>query len=232
MWKPDQILSIIPARGGSKAIPRKNLATVHGEPLIVHTIKHSLTCELIGRTVVSTDDEEIAEVALGAGAEVIRRPSAISGDDASSESALHHVLDDLKLRTRYTPEVVVFLQATSPLRPAGSIANALRQFDAEGADSLFSASPIQGFIWAESGGRVRPLGHDPASRRRRQELQEALVEENGSIYIFKTSMFARTGNRLGGKIAVFCMDRLCGLQVDEPVDISILGRVLPLSSRR
>ncbi|MCU0723789.1 MAG: acylneuraminate cytidylyltransferase family protein, partial [Planctomycetes bacterium] len=109
-------LAIIPARGGSKGIPRKNLRPLGGKPLVVHSVDQALVCPRVGRVVVSTDDAEIAEVSRRAGAEVVERPAAISGDTASSESALLHVLDARKARGEEDPSLVVFLQATSPLR--------------------------------------------------------------------------------------------------------------------
>ena len=92
---PSKILAIIPARGGSKGIPRKNLQLVGGKPLLVHSIGHAWNAREITRVVVSTDDPEIAEVARTNGAEVVFRPANISGDHASSESALLHVLQHL-----------------------------------------------------------------------------------------------------------------------------------------
>src|SRR3954467_12096692 len=110
------VLAIIPARGGSKGIPRKNVRPFLGKPLLAHTIEHARLAPSVTRVVVSTDDAEIAAIAGRHGAEVVTRPADISGDVAGSEAALRHVLDHLEAAERYEPDLVVFLQATSPLR--------------------------------------------------------------------------------------------------------------------
>ena len=109
-------VAIIPARGGSKGIPGKNLMDLCGKPLVAHTIEHARSAPSVQRVIVSTDDDEIARVAEMFGAEVIRRPSEISGDTARSEAAIVHVLEELSRKERYESDLVVFLQATSPLR--------------------------------------------------------------------------------------------------------------------
>ena len=107
-------LAIIPARGGSKGIPRKNVRLVAGKPLVAHSIEHARNTPAIQRVIVSTDDQEIADVARQYGAEVVLRPADISGDTATSESALVHVLDTLKEQENYEPDRVVFLQCKPP----------------------------------------------------------------------------------------------------------------------
>ena len=103
-----KVLCIIPARGGSKGIPRKNLYPLSGKPLLAYSIEDALETESINRVVVSTDDPAIADVAERYGAEVVRRPSEISGDTATSESALLHVLDHLGDTESYEPDLIVF----------------------------------------------------------------------------------------------------------------------------
>ena len=121
------ILAIIPARGGSKGIPRKNLQEVLGVPLVTHTIRHAQISGLVDHVVVSTDDAEIATVAAEAGAEVVRRPAEIAGDTVPSESALLHVLEEFAGHEVDDPELLVFLQATSPVRRSEHIDGAICQ---------------------------------------------------------------------------------------------------------
>ena len=123
-----KIITIIPARGGSKSIPKKNLVSFLGEPLIAKSIQQSLNAKSINRTIVSTDDFEISQIAEKYGAEIIKRPDSISGDVATSESALKHVLDTLEKTEIYVPDLVVLLQATSPLRKDNDIDNAVDKF--------------------------------------------------------------------------------------------------------
>ena len=133
-----KILSIIPARGGSERVPRKNLIAFACKPLLAWTIEASLGAAGVGRTVVSTDDAEIKQVALSYGAEVIDRPAELSHARSTSEAALVHALDHLREREGYVPDIVIFLQATSPLRDAHDIDAAIEKLLAEGADSLLT----------------------------------------------------------------------------------------------
>lgn len=158
----EQILVVIPARGGSKGIPGKNIFPLAGEPLIVHSIRHALTSKLASRVIVSTDSENIAAVARENGAEVIERPAEISDDLASSEAALLHVLDQLREQENYTPDLVVFLQYTSPLRRNDDIDRAIETLKRQQADSLLSVSPSHRFLWTEQNGEAKAINYGPA----------------------------------------------------------------------
>jgi N-acylneuraminate cytidylyltransferase len=219
------ILAIIPARGGSKGIPRKNVRMLAGKPLLAHSIEHALAARCVDRVVVSTDDDEIAAVGLQWGAEVVRRPAEISGDTASSESALLHVLDHLRDAEQYEPDLVVFLQATSPIRPDGCLDEAVATLGAENADALLSVGPLHGFVW-----RLLPSGpvsfnYDFEHRPRRQDAPEDVIE-NGSFYVFRPDGIRATGNRLSGKIAVHRMRAVESFQIDEPGDFELMEALL------
>jgi YrbI family 3-deoxy-D-manno-octulosonate 8-phosphate phosphatase len=218
-------VAIIPARGGSRGIPRKNLVPVAGRPLLAHTIEHARATPAIDRVVVSTDDAEIAEVAEQYGAEVIRRPAEISGDRAPSEAALLHALDELATREGYRPDLVVMLQATSPLRRPHDVQRAIETLIAEDADSLFSACTVHGFLWHREGGELSSVAYDYRDRRMRQDGPEDLLE-NGSIYVTRHDLLRASRNRLGGRIAVYRMDVLDSFQVDEPSDLVVMERLL------
>lgn len=219
------ILSIIPARGGSKGIPRKNLKSILKVPLLVYSIQHALESKKVDRVVVSTDDDEIAALATGAGAEVVFRPSELSGDSAPSEGALLHVLDTFKTRGEKEPDLVVFLQATSPIRRPEHIDEAVMLLQEGDFDSVFSASPAHGFIWGIRDGECRPLNYDPASRPMRQQFGE-YVMENGSIYVFKPWILREIGVRIGGKIGIYRMGFLESLQIDQPKDLVLARTIL------
>ncbi|MGO8676698.1 MAG: cytidylyltransferase domain-containing protein [Limisphaerales bacterium] len=224
-------LVIIPARGGSKGIPRKNIKLLAGKPLVAHSILHARQTPSVTRTVVSTDDEEIAAVARHWGAEVVPRPADISGDNASSESALLHALDWLKETDGYEPELVVFLQATSPLRRPADIEQAIQSLLREQADSLFAACLVHGFVWRCAQGEARPVNYDPVERPRRQDLAEEFLEENGSIYVFRPWVLRRFNSRLGGKIAVYRMRGIDSFQIDEPGDWDIVEQLMAASCK-
>ena len=218
-------LVIIPARGGSKGIPGKNIRAVGGKPLIVWSIEHAKQAHSVSRIVVSTDSEAIAAVAREHGAEVVWRPVDISGDKASSESALLHTLDHLRDTEGYEPELVVFLQATSPMRKPGEVQVAIDTLVNEGADSLLSVCLVHGFVWRNDKGAVSSFTYDHKNRPRRQDAPEDLVE-NGSIYVFKPWVLRTLNNRLGGKIALHRMDPLDSFQIDEPGDIELIDHLM------
>lgn len=228
MSQAQRILALIPARGGSKGIPRKNIQSLGGKPLLAYSIEAALKTPSIDRVVVSTDDDDIGAVARQYGAEVIWRPAEISGDSASSESALLHALDHLQDLNGYQPDLVVFLQATSPIRQPHDVQNAIDHLLQEDADSLFSACHIEGFIWQSVGGRISPVNYEPERRPLRQELEKEIVEENGSIYIFKPWVLRQHHSRLGGKIAIYPMSRLSSLQIDRPADLELAEKVLSI----
>jgi N-acylneuraminate cytidylyltransferase len=140
--RPQRILGVIPARGGSKGIPRKNLRLVAGEPLLGHIVREACRSLRLTRLAVSTDDDEIASVARRYGAEVILRPAEISGDTATSESALLHALEHLRATEQYEPDLLVFLQCTSPLTLAEDIDGTIDVLLATGADTALAVVPF------------------------------------------------------------------------------------------
>jgi N-acylneuraminate cytidylyltransferase len=216
-----QVICLIPARGGSKGIPLKNIQLLGGKPLVAHSIEQARQCPAITRVLVSTDHPEIAQVARQYGAQVIDRPAAISNDTATSESALLHALDHLRDQEAFEPDLVVFLQPTSPLRQPRDIAGALQTFEQEQVDSLFSACPLHSFVWRRTDGRLESHTYDYQHRQRRQDAAEDFLE-NGSIYIFKPWVLRQLGNRLGGKIGIYLMEVYDSFQVDTPEDLELL----------
>lgn len=221
------VLAVIPARGGSKGILRKNLVPVAGRPLLDHTLEAVRSAACVTRSVVSTDDPEIAAHASALGFEVIVRPADLASDTATSESALQHALDSDAKASGRLPDLVVFLQATSPLRPPGAIDAAIALLVGTEADSLFSAGPAHGFVWREHLGSLRSITYDHHHRPRRQDIGHDWLE-NGSIYVFKPWVLRETGNRLGGKVVVFPMHPLDSFQVDEPEDLALFASLFAL----
>ncbi len=221
------IVAVIPARGGSKGIPRKNVLPVGGLPLLAHSILHARRSRLVDLVVVSTDDPEIAEVARRYGAEVVDRPAELASDGAASEPTLAHAL--AYVRDRHGPvDLVVFLQPTSPLRRPDDIDGAIRHLRAEGADSLLSACPMHGFVWRDGPDTLRSLTYDHEHRPRRQDLGGDDWQENGSIYVFAPWVLDELGNRLGGRVALWPMHPLDSFQVDEPGDLELIDSLFAL----
>jgi N-acylneuraminate cytidylyltransferase len=216
------IYAIIPARGGSKGVPRKNLQAFLGKPLLTHSIEYALAAESVSRVFVSTEDAEIADVARNAGSEVLERPHALAGDTATTESAIQHALDHWHTFGE-DPDIVVLLQATSPLRPRGSLDAALSTFRNGGYDSLLSISPTHRFFWKVKGTETI-AEYDYLNRPRRQELtpEDIRYVENGSVYIFSREHFSKTANRLGGKIGHVVFPEEFSLEIDTLADFTIL----------
>jgi len=208
-------------------VPRKNLLPLRGKPLIAHTIEHARHSRLVNRIIVSTDDNEISDVAIHYGAEVIKRPPEISGDTASSEVALLHVVDWLAEKEKYEPDILVFLQCTSPIRNESDIDNAITVLLENNADSLFSACRFNKYIWQMRNGEVSPINYDYRHRWREQDFPHQ-VQENGSIFVFKTSILKELNNRLGGKIAVYEMDDLSFIQIDSNEDIMLCNCIMDM----
>jgi N-acylneuraminate cytidylyltransferase len=218
-------LAIIPARGGSKGIPGKNLRPLAGRPLLAHTVLQATAASLVSRVVVSTDDEAIAAVARAYGADVVRRPEAISGDTASSESALLDALDQLERGEGYRPDLIVFLQCTSPLRRPADIDSAITTLVEQGADSLLSVVPSHRFLWRQADGGGEPVNYDYRSRPRRQDRAPEYWE-NGSIYVLRPWVLRQHNNRLGGKIALYAMTERSGVDIDSPEDFALCEWVM------
>jgi N-acylneuraminate cytidylyltransferase len=219
--KSMEVLAIIPARGGSKGIPGKNLAELAGRPLISYMIESALGAKSISRLVVSTDDESIAEVSRENGAEVVMRPPEISGDEASSESALLHTLAHLKDSEGYKPELVVFLQCTSPLTTSEDIDGTVAILLKEEADSALAVTPFHYFLWDRGeDGAASPIGHDKDKREPRQSAKEKYLE-TGAVYVMRSSAFIDAAHRFFGKTAMYVMPRERCLEIDEPVDLAL-----------
>ena len=221
----EKTIAIIPARGGSKGVPGKNLRALLGKPLIAHSIEQALASQCVDRCYVSTDNPEISQVALACGAEVIHRPDDISTDHATSESALCHVLEELDRRGEDPPTVVVFLQCTSPIRAPADIDDAVCELGSSGADSLVSVSPFHRIDWEHTPPGPVAVHYDYRSRQRRQDLVPQFVE-NGSIYVFRPEMLRDTGNRLGGKLAMHVMSEAAAQEIDTEEDFLIVEALM------
>jgi len=158
-----RVVAVIPARGGSKGVPRKNLRLVGGRPLVARAVHAASRSARIDRVIVSTDDPVIADVARAAGAEVHDRPRVLATDEAGSEPVLIDVLDRLPEH----PDVLVFLQATSPFIEPADLDAAIARVTGGEADSVFSGVPSHAFLWTDAGGSMVGVNHDAARRERR-----------------------------------------------------------------
>lgn len=219
-----QIGVIIPARGGSKGIPGKNLRPVAGLPLLVHAIRAALGCAQVNRVAVSTDDPLIASTARTAGAEVIDRPADLANDTASSESALIHGLEVWHSQG-YHPDRLLFLQCTSPLTRASDLDGLISHALASGADSAFTGVPSHRFLWREGpDGHWSGVNHDKAHRPRRQDRPPEIME-NGAAYFFDVPGFLSARHRFFGKTVCWQLPPSHGVEIDEEDDLVLVESV-------
>ena len=218
-------LVVIPARGGSKGVPGKNLARVGGVPLVARAVQAAVAAGL-GAVVVSTDDDAIAAVAEAAGARVVRRPAELAGDTASSEAALLHALDEHESLAGAV-DVLVMVQCTSPFVTASEIAECVAAIGA-GADSAFTAAPTHGFLWRRDGsGQAVGVNHDRATRPRRQDRTPEFLE-TGAVYAMRTDGFRDRRHRFFGRTVLVETDPGRVLEIDEPADLERARALAPL----
>ncbi len=217
------IVSIIPARAGSKGIPGKNMYSVEGKPLIQWTFEKVLDSKLLTHNFVSTNDSKVVDLVKDFPIETIIRPDAISTDTSTSEEALLHALNLIEKNFSITPDVIVFLQATSPLRLSDDIDNAINFFFENNLDSLFSSTELSDLtLWSLNRcNELESLNFDYNNRLRRQDQNSNFIE-NGSIYIFKPSVILENNNRLGGKIGMFKMNFWQTWELDTLEDLDVI----------
>ncbi|UOE42511.1 acylneuraminate cytidylyltransferase [Agromyces larvae] len=220
-----RVTAIIPARGGSQGLPGKNVARVGGLPLVARAVGAALAAKHIDLVVVSTDDPVIADVAHAAGAEIVERPAELAGPDASSESALLHALD--ALGGEDAPDIVVFIQATSPfIRPA-DLDRAIERVAAGEHDSVFSAALTHRFLWrTDATGAAYGVNHEPRRRPRRQERAAEWLE-TGAFYVLDADGFRRAGHRFFGRVGLEPVDPRTAIEVDDPHDLELARALAP-----
>lgn len=219
-------VAVIPARGGSKGLPKKNLAELCGKPLLAWSVIQAKAAESVDSVWVSSDSEEILEVAVAYGAGTIQRPDRISGDQATSESAWLHAMDWLEEEGISLGRVVA-MQATSPLREPHDLDEALQAFETEAYDSLLSVTEIDDFfMWAlDSDGQPKSVNYDYRNRQRRQVIEKRYLE-NGSFYIFRPSILREHNNRLGGRIGMHVMAKHKMFQIDTAEDLRLCAAIM------
>lgn len=251
MVKPPEVLALIPARGGSKGIPRKNIRAFAGAPLIAWSITAALRAEMVTRVVVSTDDEEIAAVARAWGAETpFLRPTELAQDDTTDYPVFRHALDWLAARENYRPDVVVQLRPTSPVRPQGCVDDAVRLLLAHPeADCVRGVvpsgqNPFKMWKLDPDSGRMLPLlqveGIAEPYNAPRQSLPKTYWQ-TGHIDAIRASTILEKGSLTGEIILPLMIDPRYTADIDTPADWERCERLLldpqiqavdPLVSRR
>lgn len=199
------ILAVTPARGGSKGIPRKNIKDIAGKPLIAWTIEAAKNSKLIDRYVVSTEDDEIARVAKSFGADVLRRPPELATDEADTLHVLKHAVETIPC------DILVLLQATSPIRKNGLVDECITEFQKKGYDSLAT-------------GYICKIIEYSKNELRRQDIQ-GFFYDDGNIYVIKAELL-RKGDRYGDRIGKKIISRWENVEIDDEFDFWVAEKIL------
>jgi N-acylneuraminate cytidylyltransferase len=207
-------IALIPARGGSKSIPLKNIKSFCGKPLIFWNLKAIEDSEVIDEVYLATDSDQIEKVAQSFGfkkTKVYRRKAENAQDTSSTEAVMLEFIERQALADNVT---IVLVQATSPFTQATDFNAALEQYSQSGTDSLLTCARIKRFVWQENG---VPFNYDYTKRPRRQDF-DGLLMENGAFYVNTVKNIKETGNRLSGKIAIYDMPEYTATELDEEDD--------------
>lgn len=217
-----RIVAVIPARGGSKAIMRKNIKLMLGKPLIYYSIRAALNTTSISEVYVSTEDKEIAQVAKSLGAEIIDRPSELATDHSSTFDVVRHAEIALS-----SPDIIVILQPTSPLRNEREIDEAVVLLDHE-TDAVVGCCELKKYVWELKDGFGSPLFSE---RLPRQKMKEKYFE-NGAIYVTRSKVYKENDYRLGmgisskGRTKLYIMEEHHAIDVDTEADWIITEQLL------
>ncbi|WP_405906957.1 N-acylneuraminate cytidylyltransferase [Streptomyces sp. NBC_00828] len=249
-----RVLAVIPARGGSKGVPAKNLLPVGGVPLVARAVRECLAARLVTDVVVSTDDQAIAAAARHAGAEVVLRPAAIAGDTATSEAAVLHAMDAHEALLGSPVDVVLLVQATSPFIVREDIDGVSAAVVENGADTAVTVAAFHGFIWRDADdeatavdtGATASVGgssvavanttatsggygvnHDKSFRPRRQDRPQDLLE-TGAAYAMDATGFREHQHRFFGRTELVRTDPARVLEIDDPHDLARARALAPL----
>lgn len=217
-----EFVAFIPARGGSKSIPRKNIKPIAGKPLIHWVVEAALNAGKVERVYVSTDSADIEKTVNQLNhpkLSVIGRSPETATDTASTESVL------LEFARQHTTSNIILLQATSPLTTSEDIDEAIALFQQSNADSLVSCVRQKRFIWRRTEAGIEPVNYNPLNRPRRQDFDGFLVE-NGAIYITRKHLLLSSGCRISGRTIAYEMAEETYFELDEPSDWTIIESFL------
>lgn len=230
MSRPDCI-ALITGRGGSKRFPGKHLAPLGRKPLITWSIEAALKASKIDRTIVSTDDPDIASAARDAGAEVpFLRPSYLATDHVTNRDVMLHALDWLETEAGL-PDILCLCQATSPFRTARDLDDAIIAFEEAGADSLVSvtpATPPEHLLYLDEAGHAFPAWNRPGQDKRLQQLRPC-YRPNGAIYLVRPESFRKRGEILCDRPLAHLMPSSRSIDIDTAEDLALAAAMLGLS---
>jgi len=215
-----KVLALIPARGGSKGIPKKNIVDLNGKPLIAYTIEAAKNVPGIDQIVVSSDSDEILFIAEQFGATPLKRPTELATDESSSNDPISHAIEN-------NPEVdtILLLQPTSPLRNATHINEALEKFSSSNSECLISVKELKHSPYLaykiEEEKLESYFDSNPYLDKRRQDIPAAYAP-NGAIYIFSVKAFKESSGIPREKVLGYLMDETSSLDIDSETDLKIV----------
>jgi len=226
--KNKKILGIIPARGGSKRIKRKNIKLLAGKPLIAYTIEAALKSRYLSKIVVTTEDERIIKIVKKYNVEIIKRPQRLATDTTSMSVVITHVIDYLEDYQNYSPDILVLLQPTSPLRTSVDIDKAIELFLRGRCDSVISVSELQSpSYWCFKKGKdyLKPLFGWKYFKKRKQDLPKSYLP-NGAIFITELKLFRKNKSFYSEKILPYIMSLERSVDIDTPIDFKLVKLII------
>lgn len=226
MGKKTKVLGIIPARGGSKRMPKKNIIKLKGQPLISYTINAGLKSKKIDRLVVSTDDREIARVSKDYGAEVIMRPENLAKNETPTLPVIRHVIKELE-KSNYFPDMVMILQPTSPMRTSVDIDKAIGMMLKKRVKSLVSVCPANEnarWTYMIRRGKIEPF--TKTKKYRRKQTPTLVYKKNGAIYLAKKDTLMKNDKVFDRGSIAFVMPKERSIDIDEPIDLEMAEMLL------
>lgn len=224
-----RILAVIPARGGSKGLPRKNIRLLNGKPLISYTIEAALHSQLIDRVLVSTEDQEIADISRTFGAEVpFMRPEDLADDASSTIEVIKHTVNWLKENEHYQPDLICLLQCTSPLRNSKDIDGTISKLFATGMDAAVSIceaeiNPYWTNVLHEN--KLEYFIPEGKSILRRQDLPK-VYRLNGAVYVIKTEKFLEENTLEPDNITGYIMENINSIDIDDKIDFDLAELII------
>ena len=223
MFSNRSVLAIIPARGGSKSVPHKNIKLLGGEPLIAYTIGAALSSNYIDRTILSTDSKEIARTAESYGAEVIERPYELAQDDTPSLLVFQHAINYLETVKGFLPDILVLLQPTSPLRITEDIDEAVRKFLEIGCDSIVSVCEAEHpphWMYTMEDDRLKPIIKGSEKITRRQDAPK-VYRLNGAVWVTSKDIIMKQNRIHGDDTRAYIMPIERSIDIDTELDFRI-----------
>jgi CMP-N-acetylneuraminic acid synthetase len=221
---------LVPARGGSKGVPGKNVRPLAGHTLLEYTARAARESGVLDRIILSTESSEIAEAGRRAGLEIpFLRPAALAADDTPMVPVIQHALAEVSGQD-WSPDIVVLLQPTSPLRRPDHIRDAVRMLRDTSADSVVTVVEVPrhlspDYVMRIDGGRLKPFFPDGARVTRRQDARPA-YSRDGTVYAFRRSTLERTGGIYGEDCRPLLIDACDSLSIDSPADWDEAERLL------